>query len=200
VPLIKIINLDKNIFVGIWAITEDLHALAQQANATLLNETEKISHPLKKREFLASRLALETICKSLDISDTNIRKTKDGKPYFPQSKWQFSISHTEKYAICAVHPEKPLGVDVEKIRQKFNVISKKFLTASELSLCKTDIEKIALRWCIKEAAYKWNGEKGLNFKEEIVISADMKQVSVKGVANNIYYEKIDPEHFWVVVQ
>jgi len=199
VPLIKILSPDKNIFVGIWAITEDLTALEKQANASMLLETEKIYHPIKKKEFLASRLVLDAICIQQTITDTNIHKTLDGKPYFPESEWHFSISHTEKYAVCAIHSQKPVGIDTEKIQSKFNVISQKFLTKAELSYCNLDTEKIALRWCIKEAAYKWNGEKGLNFKEDIVISVDMKMVSVKGNENKIHFEKIDVEHFWVVV-
>ncbi|MFN0048116.1 MAG: 4'-phosphopantetheinyl transferase family protein [Cytophagales bacterium] len=165
----------------------------------MLRESEQIHHPTKRKEFLASRLVLAEICKQQSVYDLNIFKTIHGKPFFPESKWHFSISHTEKYAVCAIHLERPIGIDTEKIQSKFEIIAQKFLTDDEQKVCENDIGKIALRWCIKESAYKWNGEKGLNFKTEIVIDSKMNEVLVKDIKNNIHFEKIDEDHFWAIV-
>ncbi len=198
-PLIKIINPYKNIFVGIWSINEELHTLQSMASQGTLAECEQIGHPLKKREFLASRIILEQVCNQQRVRDTIIHKTIHGKPFFPENNWHFSISHTEKYAVCAVSAENTIGIDVEKIQDKFKIIAPKFLTEKEVNYCNSNIDKIALRWCIKEAAYKWNGEKGLSFKEEILISEDLKSARVKESETQIHFEKIDEEHHWAMV-
>jgi phosphopantetheinyl transferase len=199
VPLIKIINPDKNIFVGIWAITEELYQLEAMANVVLRNESEKISHLAKRKEFLASRQVLDAVCNQLELFDTKIYKSKHGKPFFSKSDWYFSISHTEKYAVCSVCKDGPIGVDTEKIQAKFHVIAEKFLTKDELDICNSDLSKIALRWCIKESAYKWNGEKGLGFKSEIIINETLTKVLVKGAEKTILFQNIDELHFWAIV-
>ena len=50
-----------------------------------------------------------------------VRLTKRGKPYFPDSPYHFSISHTRRHAACVLG-KYPVGLDLEElnrpIRQK----------------------------------------------------------------------------------
>lgn len=198
-PLIKTLNPHNYIFIGVWVISETLEELTSISNDDMIAESEEIKHPQKKLEFLASRKVLEEMCSLQEVLDVQIFKNLHGKPFFKTSDWHFSISHTEKYAVCAISKYNPIGVDVEKIQDKFGIIAQKFLTELELKICAMEVEKIAERWCIKEAAYKWNGEKGLSFKDEIMIDENSQTVAVKGIQNRMFVEKIDEEHFLAIV-
>ena len=45
-----------------------------------------------------------------------IKRAEEGKPYFPQySQICFNLSHSYGAVVCAVH-DRPIGVDVEKVR------------------------------------------------------------------------------------
>lgn len=198
-PLIKTLTVDKNIFIGIWLINEPLEILHYASDVDLQVEEEAIKHHQKKREFLASRLLLKQMCLKLGVSSGTIIKTAHGKPYFNESNCHFSISHTEKYAICAISFEKTVGIDIETVQDKFLTIAPKFLTPEEMYIANNQIEPICLRWCIKEAAYKWNGEKGLSFKDEILIAHDAKTLSLKGTHLNIFIDKADEKHPWALV-
>ena len=46
-----------------------------------------------------------------------IRTTDRGKPYFPDSPWHFSISHTPKHAFCVLSRNN-VAIDAEEADRK----------------------------------------------------------------------------------
>ena len=94
-----------------------------------------------------------------------ISTTALGKPYFIDSPWHFSISHTPHHAFCVLS-DAPVGVDAEEISRQVNPkLAEKILSAGELSqyLAADDPNQALLTfWVLKEAAGKCSG-RGVGF-------------------------------------
>ena len=90
-----------------------------------------------------------------------IRVTDRGKPYFPDSPWHFSISHTPKHAFCVLS-ENHVGLDAEEMGRKINLrLAEKILSSGEKQQfdAAPNKEKALLTfWVLKEAAAKLSGE------------------------------------------
>lgn len=88
-----------------------------------------------------------------------IAVTKNGKPYFPDSDWHFSISHTEHYAFCALSQHN-IGLDAEEKGRKVSpTMVEKFTSAAEKSRLGDDPQDAFLRlWVLKEALAKLTGK------------------------------------------
>ena len=90
-----------------------------------------------------------------------IRITDRGKPYFPDSPWHFSISHTPKHAFCVLSGNN-VAIDAEESDRKINLkLAEKILSAEEKRQFDAAVsqEKALLTfWVLKEAAAKLSGE------------------------------------------
>lgn len=83
-----------------------------------------------------------------------------GKPYFTDSFWHFSISHTQRHAFCALS-EKPIGIDAEELDRKISLrLADKVLSPSEKAqFDAAEDKRLALLtfWVLKEASAKLTG-------------------------------------------
>jgi phosphopantetheinyl transferase len=83
-----------------------------------------------------------------------------GKPYFPDSSLQFSITHTKHHVFCALS-DRPIGIDAEEIDRKISLsLAGKILAPAELAQFTAAADKpLALLsfWVLKEAAAKCEG-------------------------------------------
>ena len=83
-----------------------------------------------------------------------------GKPYFVNSSWHFSISHTKKRVFCAL-AEAPVGIDAEEIDRNISLrLADKILSPNEKARfdAAADPRMALLRfWVLKEAAAKLSG-------------------------------------------
>lgn len=87
--------------------------------------------------------------------------TERGKPYFPDSPWHFSISHTKAHAFCVLS-DSPIGIDAEETDRNMNLaLAEKILSPAEKVRfdAATDKRRALLTfWVLKEAAAKCSGE------------------------------------------
>lgn len=90
-----------------------------------------------------------------------ILTTDRGKPYFTDSPWHFSISHTPKHAFCVLSKNN-VAVDAEELDRKINLrLAEKILSPTEKSqFDAADNKENALLtfWVLKEAAAKLSGQ------------------------------------------
>ena len=84
-----------------------------------------------------------------------------GKPYFVDSPWHFSISHTKRRVFCALSPV-PIGIDAEETDRDISLrLAEKILSPAEKQhFDEAQDKRIALLkfWVLKEAAAKLSGE------------------------------------------
>lgn len=162
-------EVNSQITIGIWAITESISELAKCINLSdlELEELNKIKYESKKLQWLSLRALLNEI---LQVK-ADIKYTEKGKPYLEGHHLKISFSHTLKFAAVIVNKEKETGIDIEKINPKVERIKSKFLSEQELGDDKKEyvLEKLLVYWGAKEALYKLYGKKELAFKENILI-------------------------------
>ena len=84
-----------------------------------------------------------------------------GKPWFVDSPWHFSISHTKRRAFCVLH-DTPVGIDAEEIDRNIDLrLANKILSPAEKEqFDRAADQHMALLkfWVLKEAAAKLSGE------------------------------------------
>lgn len=149
------------------AIPEKLNAQEKENYLRLIDE-ERIDAVLKKIErgqietLYANMLAKRELSKILGcaIDEVVFSFGKNGKPLLENDKdICFSISHSGKYAAVAV-ADKPVGVDVEKIKPVSPSVINRVCTDSEKDfLEKSDnIDRDFIKlWTLKECAVKASG-------------------------------------------
>lgn len=83
-----------------------------------------------------------------------------GKPYFVDSGWHFSISHTKNHAFCALAREN-VAIDAEELDRPINQkLAEKILSPREKAQYDAAPDKaraLLTFWVLKEAAAKLSG-------------------------------------------
>ena len=84
-----------------------------------------------------------------------------GKPYFPDSHWHFSISHTKHHAFCALS-RKNVGIDAEELDRTVHLkLADKIFSPGERAQYDAAPDKaraFLTFWVLKEAEAKLTGE------------------------------------------
>jgi phosphopantetheinyl transferase len=91
--------------------------------------------------------------------------TSQGKPYFLDSPWHFSITHTRRHAFCVLS-DQPVGIDAEESDRQVDLrLAEKILSPGEYAQFSAAADpRLALLtfWVLKEADAKRTGE-GIRF-------------------------------------
>ena len=180
-PIAKIEKINSNSFWCLWEITESVVQLERKVALSEdgKKELERISHPIKQRERIASRGCVQELVRKIGKEYHGITKDDHDKPHLIDHNYHISISHSYPYAVAILHKLLPVGIDIEKPVEKLGRIAHRFLNEKEFYECDGDIRKLCIYWAGKEAIYKLNGKLGLNFKQDIRIpNFDLKQQDV----------------------
>lgn len=91
--------------------------------------------------------------------DLAFERQEYGKPTLRGRELEFNLSHSEGYAVLAIQPEHPVGVDIEDTRRGVNwaSLAPRYFAASEASrvLAAEDPERLFFStWTAKEAYIK----------------------------------------------
>lgn len=90
-----------------------------------------------------------------------IAVTDRGKPWFPDSRFHFSISHTPNHAFCVLS-ENPIGIDAEELDRNINLkLAEKILSPGEKRQFDAAADKrraLLTFWVLKEAEVKCTGQ------------------------------------------
>ncbi|MDR1335965.1 MAG: 4'-phosphopantetheinyl transferase superfamily protein [Tannerella sp.] len=156
---------------GIWKIGEsweELLALSERPDACLpfLNGCKADS---RKAEWLAVRMIL----RELTGRETEIAYRTNGAPYLPDAPYHISISHTRGYAAVILHPDHPVGIDIEYRSERVRRVKSRFLTEAELRLAGENpgTVELLLCWSAKETAFKMTGQQFADWQKDIHILA-----------------------------
>ena len=84
-------------------------------------------------------------------------RTPLGKPGFSHVPGrEFNLSHSGDIAVCAVS-DKPIGIDIEALREIRPDAAKRFASAEELEYIGSDPRRLFEIWTLKEAYFKCVG-------------------------------------------
>jgi 4'-phosphopantetheinyl transferase len=126
-------------------------------------------HPSQRREWLATRwLAARLAGKN----PPPYRKDPFGKPLGEDGEGQFSFSHTRGWA-AVTRSESSVGVDIQTLEEKTLRISRKFMLPEEIDRAmenpRTHAACVHVHWGAREAVYKAYGQRGLDFRADMLL-------------------------------
>ena len=170
----------------VWKIEEPI---AFFENFPASWSTPAIENPIKKLESVAARYCLHLL--STEFDSLVLVQNDRNRPFFQDSDWHISLTHSYPYVAAACSPKKRIGIDVEKPGRNIEKIAPRFLCVTELEKWKDTSNLLTLAWSAKESIYKAVGKPGLSFQKEIEIS-DLDQNP--GKAQLVTGEEIDI--FW----
>jgi len=170
-PVVFNKNIDDDAILAVWKIEETEAELTSglQLKQHELDFISSLNNGKRLLHWLSTRVLLRTMLNTEEYIDC--RMDEHGKPYLPSLNYEISLSHSYDYASVMISKSRKVGVDIELIKHKIKSIQQKFLSDAELAQEQIgdNIEGLYVCWCAKEAIYKWNGRKGLEFKKDIHI-------------------------------
>ncbi len=168
-PLYKTITVSTATRAHIWEITESEKELASGIFLTppCQQRLNGMKSELHRRGFLSIRhlLALE------GYQDNDLFYDSLGKPHLSDGTY-ISITHSYTFSGIIVSTEWPVGIDIEKQREKILKIAHKFTPIEEYGTLSDPINlmrKLTVVWGAKESLYKINSTLGLSFLHNINI-------------------------------
>ena len=165
--------------VGVWHIEESPAFFLEHLS---LSEKEQSTFaaltPRKQIQWLASRYALDLIVDHHERIETGAMPT--GKPYLVGRNDEISLSHSEEY-VAAMTGRVPVGVDIQKCKEKILQLEHKFARPSESAQIdrKEPVLHLHILWGAKEVLYKIYSLKKLNFLTHLSVDLPGK-LSEKG--------------------
>lgn len=163
------ININGDCIATLQAITEDEPTLIASLPITVSEQEDLvgISHPAQRIEWLACRVAIRQLVEAQGMPYVGLHKDEFGKPHLIGSPWHISLSHTTGWAAAVLHRSRPVGIDIEPIRDQFRRVVPRVLSDSEITHADGNPNRLAVYWCAKEALYKLYGKRQLTFREHL---------------------------------
>ncbi len=110
----------------------------------------------------------------------SILTTPRGKPYFADSPWHFSISHTKRHAFCVLS-RKNIAIDAEELDRNISLrLAEKILSPGERQQYDAAPDKrraLLTFWVLKEAAAKLSGDGLRGYPDHTNFSLDDPRVT-----------------------
>jgi 4'-phosphopantetheinyl transferase len=162
-PLYREWPSDPYSLAAIWQIDEPETFFTERTGyrSEIKNEKRRLEH-------LAGRFLLKHL--KADFPLLNIKPDIHDKPRIDDNQYFFSISHSYPYVAAVVSPYVECGIDIQVWHPRMELLQRKFLSQREQELFKNDPKLITMAWCAKEAAYKWQGRRGVEFADHLVIT------------------------------
>lgn len=174
-PFIPLKPENPNISLAMWKVEEDEDFFRSRLNIYENEEQilSRISHPHKRLEWLSSRLCLKEL---LNITHRveSLNETT-GKPYLSDNSFNISYSHSNLYSGAIASTRIPVAMDLEDLSKKRNDRTRfLFMQPEELEWFDKlgDRKLFFLIWSSKETLYKIYGNRGLVFKQDLLIRSE----------------------------
>lgn len=167
-PLYKTITIDESSCLRLWRVEEDIESLEKdiELSAYCQERYDGMKSVMHRQAFLSIRHLL----KLFGYTDFDLEYDDHGKPHLKDGNY-ISISHSFHFTAVIVS-DRPVGVDVEKQREKIKYIAPKFTPLEEyraLGNGEDLIKKLTIVWGSKESLYKLFGKQGLLFLHDIYV-------------------------------
>ncbi|MEZ5017904.1 MAG: 4'-phosphopantetheinyl transferase superfamily protein [Flavipsychrobacter sp.] len=159
-PLFREWSSDAYSLAAIWKIEEPESFFIDRTGITSDIKNEK-----RRIERLAGRFLLKYL--KNDFPLLNIQKDEHDKPRLANNEYYFSISHSWPYVAAVVSPYVECGIDIQCWHKRMEALQNKFLSPEEQAYFNNDTKLITLAWSAKEAAYKWQGRRGVEFIDHL---------------------------------
>jgi phosphopantetheine--protein transferase-like protein len=164
-------QIDNDTEFAVWKIEEKAEDLYNQLQ---LDDEEKafveqLSQGKRNLHWLGTRVLLRKMLNTDEYIDCKV--DEHGKPYLVKLPYHISLSHSFDYAAVMISKTRPVGIDIEQIKEKVERIAHKFMRPEEMAFIDDQhkIEQLYVCWCAKEAVYKCYGQKEVSFADNILL-------------------------------
>jgi len=161
-PLYREWSSDAYSLAAIWKIDEPEDFF--QSKIEIISD---IKNDKKRIEHLAGRFLLKYL--KQDFPLLYIEPDEHDKPRLKNNEYYFSISHSYPYVAVVISPYEECGIDIQSWHPRMKTLQDKFLSEKEKQLFGDDEQLLTMAWSIKEAAYKWQGRRGVEFSDHLII-------------------------------
>ncbi len=190
-PFIPLETPESDLFLGLWKVEEEEQFFLSRLN--IYENEEKIlasiTHPRARLEWLSSRLCLKEL---LDIRHrVESLNEATGRPYLSDRSYHISYSHTQGYSAALASVGRRVSIDLENTTKARKTETKYlFMSPDELewSAQLGDLRAFFLIWSAKETLYKLHGNRGLVFKENLLINPERINLEQSGCVSGIIRE------------
>ena len=168
-PLYKTIRVNDFTKVLIWKIEESLEDLTKGIELT--EQSKKRVDAMKSILHQQGFMSIRQLLKQAGYEDADVFYDEFGKPHLKDKNY-LSISHSFTFTAIIISKKKPVGIDVEKQRDKIVKIAHKFTPIEEYNTIANHealVSKLTIVWGAKESLYKIYGKKKLQFLHHIYI-------------------------------
>jgi 4'-phosphopantetheinyl transferase len=203
-PLILNQSINESTSLGVWKIIETVESMTRliQLDGNARQYFGTFGNELRRKHWLSYRLILQQL---LPAKNMEIIYDEFGKPGMPDFNGHFSVSHSGDFAVAIMSTEAPVGIDIERIRERIERVAERFLTLEELEQIghHDRLEKLHICWGAKESLYKLNGKPDVDLQTDIRIepfdylcigeSTCRATMNTNGEVGsyNIFYRKIE---------
>ena len=162
-------QIDPQTSFALWKIDEQAEELISQLQLKYheVKHLESLHKGKRNLHWLSTRVLLRKMLETDCYIDCRV--DEHGKPYLANFPHFISLSHSFDYAAVMISKNKPVGIDIELIKDKIERIAHKFMNQEELLNMNSEhlTEHLYISWCAKEAIYKLQGKKNVSFLNNI---------------------------------
>lgn len=167
-PLYKSISVNLKTTVKIWKIEESYDVLLKPLDL----KTESLERVLGMKSTRHQRgfLSVRHLLREFGYTDQDLFYDDNGKPHLKDGK-HISITHSFTFSGVIIS-DSEVGIDIEKQRDKIQIIASKFVDYEFNYLNKNAedyIRKLTVIWGIKESLYKLFATPGMLFKAHFLV-------------------------------
>ncbi|WP_304036904.1 4'-phosphopantetheinyl transferase family protein [Mesonia mobilis] len=166
--LYKTITVNEHTKVFIWKVEESLEWLSE--GISLTNHCAKRVDGMKSEIHRRGFMSIRHLMAEAGYVDQDLWYDDLGKPHLKDGQY-ISITHSFNFTGIIVSNQ-PVGIDIEKQRDKIIKIANKFTPLREYHTLANEeaiIRKLTIVWGSKESIYKVHAQPGLGFLEHIYI-------------------------------
>ena len=168
-PLYKSIRVNDFTKVLVWKIEESLEELTHGIELT--NSSKKRVKAMKSAIHQRGFMSIRQLLKQAGYEDADVYYDVFGKPHLKDKNY-ISITHSFSFTAIIISENNPVGIDIEKQRDKIVKIAHKFTPIEEYNTIANHdalVSKLTIVWGAKESLYKIYGKKKLLFLHHIYI-------------------------------
>jgi len=165
-------QIDDDTEFAVWKIEEEAADLYCQLQ---LDEHEKalyeqLSVGKRNLHWLGTRVLLRKMLRTEEYIDFKV--DVHGKPYLVNLPYHISLSHSFDYAAVMISKKRPVGIDIEQVKDKVERIAHKFMRQEEMAFIDPHLKipQLYVCLCAKEAVYKCYGQKEVSFADNILLA------------------------------
>lgn len=169
-PVVRKIYIGNHGLLGVWKIEESVEELLSMIHfSNGDSETfNRFKNKSRQCHWLSYRLAIRHLLGN--PKDLEFYYDEFGKIHFKNHDYSLSVTHSGDYSAVILNINYCVGIDIERVSERINNISLKFLSVEELTKVDEDNHRLlTLLWSAKETLYKLFGKGDLVFDKNIII-------------------------------